>query len=81
MQISTLLQCIQARHISRDMLAIHFPDDEHGKRTYKFAKINGQAKYAVEGAENREMGPRGDGGYKVSCMSYLRGDLVADQRS
>lgn len=50
-----------------------------GKRTYKFARINEQTKYAVEGVENREMGLRRVAN-KVSCMSYLHSDLVADQR-
>lgn len=50
--------CFSARKpaISRGVLAIHFPDTTCGKRTYKFAKINEQTKYAVERAENRKMG-------------------------
>lgn len=43
-----------------------------GKRTYKFAKINEQTKYAVERAENREMGlRRGSGGWEWSIVHVI----------
>lgn len=83
-QISTLPQCVQARHISRGMLAIHFPGDEAREAYIQIRQDQRASKICGRGSGKSGNGAAGGwrGGYKVSRgMSYLRGDLVADQRS